>query len=179
MMAPVLPPEVPTRDGFVLRPQDIPDRFPPHSDTWFFSRVAGTFNERQGFHGCQMPEQLLGRIIRACSNEGDLVLDPFAGSGTTPAVARKLGRRYLGLELSEDYVACINQRLDASSPGDPLTGPQDAVTSAPATHAGRARRLEARAGMTHAGGNDRPNNGTRRRNGRTSKSRAELPFLFD
>jgi site-specific DNA-methyltransferase (adenine-specific) len=90
MMAPVLPPEVPTRDGFVLRPQDIPERFPAESDTWFFSRVAGTFKERQGFHGCQMPEQLLGRIIRGCSNKGDLVLDPFAGSGTTRR--QKLGQ---------------------------------------------------------------------------------------
>src|SRR5262249_36231226 len=95
MMAPGLPPGVPTRDGFVLRPQDIPERFPPESDTWYFSRVAGTFAERRGWHGCQMPEQLLGRIIRACSNEGDLVLDPFGGSGTTLAVAKKLGRRYL------------------------------------------------------------------------------------
>src|SRR5262249_51242189 len=91
MTPPPLPPDVPTRDGFVLRPQDIPDKFPPHSDVWFFSRVAGTFGERRGWHGCQMPEQLLGRIIRACSNPGDLVLDPFGGSGTTLAVAKKLG----------------------------------------------------------------------------------------
>lgn len=143
MMAPVLPPEVPTRDGFVLRPQDIPDRFPPESDTWFFSRVAGTFNERQGFHGCQMPEQLLGRIIRACSNPGDVVLDPFTGSGTTLAVAKKLGRRELGFELSKEYVTKINERLTAIQPGDPLTGPADALTSAPTTDKGRKlKRLE-------------------------------------
>jgi site-specific DNA-methyltransferase (adenine-specific) len=45
-----------------------------------------------------MPEQLLGRIIRACSNPGDVVLDPFGGSGTTLVVARKLHRRSLGFE---------------------------------------------------------------------------------
>lgn len=140
MMAPVLPPEVPTRDGFVLRPQDIPDRFPADSDTWFFSRVAGTFNERQGFHGCQMPEQLLGRIIRGCSNKGDMVLDPFAGSGTTLAVAKKLGRQFMGFELSKDYVKKVNQRLSTIQPGDSLIGPADAVTSAPTTKKGRKLR---------------------------------------
>jgi len=137
MMSPILPPEVATRDGFVLRPQDIPDRFPPDSDTWFFSRVAGTFNERRGWHGCQMPEQLLGRIIRACSNEGEVVLDPFAGSGTTLAVAKKLGRRFIGFELSEEYTKQIEKRLAAIKPGDPLVGPEDAVRSAPKTKAGR------------------------------------------
>lgn len=137
MMSPILPPEVPTRDGFVLRPQDIPDRFPAESDTWFFSRVAGTFNERQGFHGCQMPEQLLGRIIRSCSNKGDLVLDPFAGSGTTLAVAKKLGRQHLGFEISKDYAKNVNARLVAIKEGDALTGPADALTSAPTTAKGR------------------------------------------
>ena len=140
MMPPVLPPEVPTRDGFILRPQDIPDRFPPHSETWFFSRVAGTFQERTGFHGCQMPEQLLGRIIKACSNEGDFVLDPFAGSGTTLAAAKKLGRRFVGFELSKEYVRNIEERLAAIQPGDPLDGPENAARSAPRTRMGR--RLE-------------------------------------
>ncbi len=143
MIAPVLPPEVPTKDGFVLRPQDIPDRFPPTSDTWFFSRVAGTFNERRGWHGCQMPEQLLGRIIRACSNEGELVLDPFGGSGTTPAVAKKLGRRFVAFELSAEYAKNIEARLSNIQPGDPLTGPVDASTSAPKTKAGRRLRRQA------------------------------------
>src|SRR5262245_21651609 len=50
MMSPLLPPEVPTHDGFTLRPQDMPERFPPESDTWYFSRVAGTFGERRGWH---------------------------------------------------------------------------------------------------------------------------------
>ena len=57
-------------DTWILRPQDIPDCFRSDEDTWYFSRVCGTFGERAGWHGCQMPEQLLGRVIRACSNEG-------------------------------------------------------------------------------------------------------------
>jgi len=137
MMAPVLPPDVPTRDGFILRPQDIPERFPVDSDMWFFSRVAGTFNERRGWHGCQMPEQLLARIIKACSNEGGLILDPFAGSGTTPAVAKKLGRCYIGFEISKKYARQAEQRLAGISPGDAVDGPEHAAQSAPRTSAGR------------------------------------------
>lgn len=140
MTPPDLPPDTPTRDGFVLRPQDIPDRFPPRSDTWYFPRVAGTFSERRGWHGCQMPEQLLGRIIRACSNKGDLVLDPFAGSGTTLAVAKKLGRRFVGFEMSESYANNIEARLNSINPGDPLTGPENGATSAPPTSPTRRRR---------------------------------------
>ncbi len=137
MMAPVLPSEVPTSDGFILRPQDIPERFPANSDMWYFSRVAGTFGERRGWHGCQMPEQLLGRIIKACSNEGEFVLDPFGGSGTTLAVAKKLKRHFIGFELSAEYAANIQTRLDHITPGDNLVGPADAVRSAPPTKLGR------------------------------------------
>ncbi len=64
----------------------------------------------------------LDRIIRACSNEGDLVLDPFVGSGTTPAVAKKLNRRYLGIELSKLYVGGACARMASITPGDPLWG---------------------------------------------------------
>jgi site-specific DNA-methyltransferase (adenine-specific) len=109
-------------DTWILRPQQIPDAFEPESDTWYVPRVCGTYKERAGWHGCQMPEQILGRIVRACSNPGDLVLDPFAGSGTTLSVARKLGRRYLGFELSDEYREQATRRLDACHPGDPLEG---------------------------------------------------------
>ena len=84
-----------------------------------------------------MPEQLLGRIIRACSNEGDVVLDPFGGSGTTFAVAKKLSRRFIGFELSLDYAGKIKERLSSIQAGDPLVGPENAAMSAPSTKAGR------------------------------------------
>jgi site-specific DNA-methyltransferase (adenine-specific) len=98
-------------DTWVLRPQEEECCFRPESDTWYVPRVCGTFKERTG-HPCQMPEAVLERIIRVSSNPGDLVLDPFAGSGTTLATARRLGRRYLGIELSAEYAEAIRQRLE-------------------------------------------------------------------
>jgi site-specific DNA-methyltransferase (adenine-specific) len=124
-------------DTWILRPQDLPEGFAADGDTWYFPRVCGTFKERSGWHGCQMPEQLLGRIIRASSQPGDLVIDPFAGSGTTLAVARKLGRSYVGCELSAAYAARIRERLAAALPGDPLDGSPEPLKSVPATRDGR------------------------------------------
>ncbi len=124
-------------DTWILRPQDLPDGFKADDDTWYFPRVAGTFKERAGFHGCQMPEQLLGRIIRSCSNEGELVLDPFAGSGTTLAVAKKLNRRSIGFELSADYVAQIRKRLAGVRANEPLDGAEEPLVSAPSTADGK------------------------------------------
>lgn len=74
-------------------------------------RVCGTFKERAGWHPCQMPESLLKRIIAASSNPGDCVLDPFSGSGTTAAAAYMMGRDYVGVEMSEEYVEHTNERL--------------------------------------------------------------------
>jgi site-specific DNA-methyltransferase (adenine-specific) len=124
-------------DTWILRPQDLQNGFEPEEDTWYFPRVCGTFKERAGWHGCQMPEQLLGRIIKACSNPDEIVLDPFGGSGTTLAVAKKLGRRFIGFELSENYAAKIIARLANTNPGDPLNGAEEPRVSAPTTANGR------------------------------------------
>jgi site-specific DNA-methyltransferase (adenine-specific) len=120
-------------DTWILRPQDVPGGFDADGDTWYVPRVCGTFKERAGWHGCQMPEQLLGRILRACSNPGDVVLDPFAGSGTTLVVAKKLGRRFLGFELSADYAAQVEARLDAARAGQRLEGGAEPLASGKAT----------------------------------------------
>jgi len=130
-------------DTWILRPQDLPEGFQSEEDTWYFPRVAGTFKERAGFHGCQMPEQLLGRIIRCCSNGADgeqpanLVLDPFSGSASTLVVAKKLGRRFLGCDLSPEYAAQGAARLEATAVGDALVGAPEPVVSAPATPDGQ------------------------------------------
>jgi site-specific DNA-methyltransferase (adenine-specific) len=97
-------------DTWVLRPQEEERCFGVETDTWYVARVCGTFKERTG-HPCQMPEAVLERIVRVSSDPGDLVLDPFAGSGTTLAAAKRLGRRYLGVELSAEYAERVRQRL--------------------------------------------------------------------
>ena len=92
-------------------PDDVWDEYP---------RICGTFDERTNFP-CQMPESLLARIIRASSNKGDWVLDPFCGSGTTVIVASKLKRKYTGIELSREYVKGTLERLKESE-GYPVEG---------------------------------------------------------
>lgn len=102
-------------DVWYLRPQETNGEFfQPESDTWFVSRVCGTFKEREGWHGCQMPMEVLNRIIKTSSNPGDLVLDPFNGSGTTVVSAALLGRKYLGIDQSEEYVGFARKRLEHS-----------------------------------------------------------------
>jgi modification methylase len=72
-------------------------------------------------HPTQKPEELLARIILSSSNPGDLVLDPFFGSGTTGAVAKRLGRHYLGIERDPAYVDVAKTRIEAVVPlEDPL-----------------------------------------------------------
>jgi len=81
-------------------------------DVWDeFSRLCGTFKERVGWHPCQMPERLIGRIICASSKPGGRVLDPFMGSGTTAAAAIRFGRTYTGIDISESYAEKARQRL--------------------------------------------------------------------
>jgi DNA modification methylase len=73
-------------------------------DVWYgryWGRIQGNNKERLPHHDNQLPEVYLERVILACSNEGDLVLDPFLGSGTTGVMARELKRRFIGTEFSE------------------------------------------------------------------------------
>lgn len=79
-------------------------------NVWFFPRVRYRMDEYEQ-HPSQKPEALLERIILASSNPGDLVLDPFAGTFTTGAVAKRLGRRFLGIERELDYVKIGLRRL--------------------------------------------------------------------
>jgi site-specific DNA-methyltransferase (adenine-specific) len=99
-------------DTWYLRPQETPEEFfAPDSDTWNVSRVCGTFKEREGWHGCQMPIAVLDRIVKASSNPGDVVLDPFNGSGTTAVSAALLDRKYVGIDQSKEYVEFARKRL--------------------------------------------------------------------
>ncbi len=80
-------------------------------DVWSFSRLCGTFKERVDWHPCQMPERVIERIVAASSDPGDMVLDPFSGSGTTLTVAARLKRHYMGIDISADYVANATRRI--------------------------------------------------------------------
>ncbi|MHC4982312.1 MAG: DNA-methyltransferase [Planctomycetota bacterium] len=108
-------------------------------DVWSFSRLCGTFKERVGWHPCQMPERLLERIIRVSSNKGDLVLDPFSGSGTTCVVAARLKRRYLGIDVSDEYVDKSRKRI-----ADTLAGRRTATYVAENPELLRAERRNPR-----------------------------------
>lgn len=67
-----------------------------------------------GKHPTQKPEELLRRIILSCTNEGDLVLDPFVGSGTTSIVSKKMGRSSIGIENNKEYLEIAEKRLNST-----------------------------------------------------------------
>jgi len=82
----------------------------PLRDVWEISIVAGFKGERTRYP-TQKPEELLARIIGNCSSPGDLVMDCFAGSGTTAAVAQKLGRRWIGCDINKGAIQTSAKRL--------------------------------------------------------------------
>lgn len=108
-------------------------------DVWYgkyWGRIQGNNKERRPYHENQLPEVYLERVIRACSNEGDLVLDPFLGSGTTATVARALKRRAIGLEYSKKNAQSAFERIKAG----PVRELGTAVNQATAIFEPRRRR---------------------------------------
>ena len=79
-------------------------------DVWNISFIHSQAKERLGYP-TQKPEALLERIIKASSNEGDLVLDPFCGCGTTIAVATKLNRKFVGIDINPEAIKICKRRL--------------------------------------------------------------------
>ncbi len=102
---------------WILRPQDVEHAWTPDKDTWTFPRVCGTFKERCGWHPCQMALAILERIVLFSSNPGDIVFDPFVGSGTTLVAAKKHGRQWIGTELTEEYATKALARIEAQHEG--------------------------------------------------------------
>lgn len=76
-------------------------------------------------HSTQKPEKLIAKLILASSNEGDLILDPFLGSGTTSVVAKKLNRNYIGIELSKRYCLITEKRLALADINKDIQGYKD------------------------------------------------------
>jgi site-specific DNA-methyltransferase (adenine-specific) len=85
-------------------------------DVWEFSHVHYCNGNRQD-HPTQKPEGLIERMVLASSDEGDLVIDPFLGSGTTLRVCQQLGRKAIGIEINPDYVTMAKGRLGAAFAG--------------------------------------------------------------
>ena len=94
-------------------------------NVWYFPRVRYRMPEYEK-HPSQKPESLLERIIVASSNQDDIVLDPFAGTFTTCAVAKRLGRASIGIEIQEDYVKIGLRRIGIATTynGERLKPPQ-------------------------------------------------------
>ena len=90
-------------------------------NVWYFTRVRYRMDEYEN-HPTQKPESLIERIILASSNPGELVLDPFSGSFTTSAVAKRLGRKSIGIEMERDYIKIGLRRCDIQTDleGEPL-----------------------------------------------------------
>jgi site-specific DNA-methyltransferase (adenine-specific) len=78
-------------------------------------------------HPTQKPEKLIAKLILASSNKGDVVLDPFLGSGTTSVVAKKLGRKYIGIEYNMQYCAWAEYRLEKANVDNTIQGYVDGV----------------------------------------------------
>ena len=78
-------------------------------------------------HPTQKPEKLIAKLVLASSREGDFVFDPFLGSGTTAAVAKKLGRNFCGVEMSEEYCCWALKRLERAASDTRIQGYADGV----------------------------------------------------
>jgi modification methylase len=88
---------------------------------WLIPICGGQERLKKGgtkVHPTQKPEALLYRILLACSNPGDVILDPFFGTGTTGAVAKRLGRHYIGIEREDGYIAAAKERIEMALPLD-------------------------------------------------------------
>ncbi len=93
-------------------------------NVWYFPRVRYRMPEYEN-HPSQKPESLLERIIRASSNPGNKVMDPFSGTFTTCAVAKRLGRKSIGIELQEEYfkIGLRRLRIQTEFQGEKLCAP--------------------------------------------------------
>jgi site-specific DNA-methyltransferase (adenine-specific) len=116
-------------------------------DVWYgpnWGRIQGNNRERRRNHQNQIPEVYLERVIRACSMDGQLVLDPFLGSGTTCTVARALGRRSIGIEYSSRNAASAFERI--------LAGPIRLSSTIPESNSFMAHRRRGNNGVSEPSG---------------------------
>lgn len=94
-------------------------------DVWQIPRLTGTCAERVPEFPTQLPLELLRRVVQCASNPGDLVLDPFSGSGTTGVAAIESNRQYVGIEKNTRFHELSVLRLKGISPPSTSTSPSD------------------------------------------------------
>ena len=102
-------------------------RFTHPSNVWTDISIPFWSMPENTPHPTQKPEKLIAKLILASSNEGDLVFDPFLGSGTTAVVAKKLNRHYLGIEREKEYVAYSEYRLELADSDKSIQGYENGV----------------------------------------------------
>lgn len=93
-----------------------------HSNLWNDISIPFWSMPENTEHPTQKPEKLIAKLILASSNPGDVVLDPFLGSGTTSVVAKKLGRKYLGIELDHKFACTAEKRLTLADSANSIQG---------------------------------------------------------
>jgi DNA modification methylase len=93
-------------------PRNNPNGANP-TDVWYFPIVKGNAKQRNS-HPAQFPEKMIERIVLACSDEGDMIIDPFLGSGTTLKVASQNSRKGIGFEIKETYAMNALERIKES-----------------------------------------------------------------
>ena len=109
--------------------------YPPLMDWWADIKIlGGPYNKERLGYPTQKPEALLERIIKASSNEGDVILDPFCGCGTTVAAAEKLNRKWIGIDITHLAVNLIRHRLtdtygDNAHPFEVIGEPEDTASA--------------------------------------------------
>ena len=102
---------IPTTEHIYWLTKNKPKTFRKNVDKDFLSEVWTLSAEKQRNHPAPFPEQIVNNCINMASEVGDVIYDPFMGSGTTAKVAMQLGRHFIGSEISADYVAIAKQRL--------------------------------------------------------------------
>jgi len=122
--------ETSTKAGFGKMPDLMRGKVP--EDWWYFPVVARLHNERSGYP-TQKPEALLERIVKASSNPGDIVADFFCGSGTTPLVAARLGRKFLACDSTWNAVHISRLRLVDMQAAVPFAFMRDPRFTVPAS----------------------------------------------
>ncbi len=99
---------------WIVHPSQLPGAFDDSNDVWLQSRVCGTFKEREPHSPNQLPLPVIERIVKVATNVGDLVYDPFLGTGTTGVACKKLDRLFLGTDVSSVCTEKSRERILAT-----------------------------------------------------------------